>query len=322
MDRLRVFRRWALPLLPILCVAIASAMPPDPRLLSLVPRDPQLTAGMSSSSGQGHFLLMTRNNEVDFQDFLALSGVDNARLINQVILVAGLTAAGHAEHSLLASGRFDPSRIFTAAVQNGAGANEYRGIRLLVLQPFARERAELKDVRWLAILDSSIALFGTPASVQEEMDHYVARNAPDPSLTQRLARLHADDETWCVVENFVGNRDVQRALSQLDTTLASLTQDGDAFQFGIHLGRRVRFEYEITRASGDSPRPIVARLARSLVGEGMKDSSLLPASEGISDGRSERGELQVSRIRYETWIVEVSARALERARAENSPDRK
>jgi hypothetical protein len=309
MDRHQVVRRWALPLFPILCAAIASAVPPDPRLLSLVPRDPQLLAGISSSSREAHFLLITRNNEVDLQDFLGLSGVDDARVIHQVILAASITVAGRAEHSLLASGSFDQARIFTAAVQNGAGVNEYRGIKLLVLQPFARERAVLKEVRWLAILGSSVALFGTTASVQEEMDRYLARNAPDPWLTQRLARLHGDDETWCLVENFVLNGDVQRALSQLDTTLASLTGDGNVFVFGIHLGRRVRFEYEITRASGGSPQPVFAGLVRSLVGEGIKDSALLPASEDTRDGLSERGELEVSRARYETWIEEVSARA-------------
>jgi hypothetical protein len=323
MDRLHPVKRSVFLLLPILCAAIASAMPPDPRLLSLVPGAPQLVAGISSTpSRESHFLLMTRNNEVDFQDFMALSGVDDARVIHQVILVASITVAGQAEHSLLASGYFDQARIFTAALQNGAGVNEYRGIKLLVLQPFARERARLKDVRWLAILGSSVMLFGSPASVQEEMDRYVAHNAPDPLLTQRLARLHGDDETWCVVENFVHNSDIHGALSLLDTNLASLTDDGDAFQFGIHLGRRVRFEYEITRASGDSPRPIFVSLVRSLAGEGIKDSSLMPASETTGDGGSEHGELQVSRARYETWIQEVSARANERARADTSADHK
>jgi hypothetical protein len=322
MQRQHAIRRWALLLSPILCAAIASATPPDPRLLSLVPHDPQLLAGISSSPGEAHFLLFTGNNQVDLQDFLALSGVDDARLIQQVILAAGITAAGRAEHSLLASGRFDQAHIFTAAVQNGAGVGEYRGIKLLVLQPFARERAVLKDVRWLAILGSSVALFGTTASVQEEMDRYVARNAPDPSLTQRLARLHSDDETWCVVENVALNGDAQRALSLLDATLAGLTGNGDAFQFGIHLGRRVRFEYEITRAAGGSPQPIFDRLVRSIAGEGTKHSSLLAASEASTDGASERGELQVSRARYETWIKEVSARALEPLRADTSADHK
>lgn len=322
MDRQHAIRRWVLLLSPILCAAIAPATPPDPRLLSLVPHDPQLLAGISSSPGEGHFLLFTGNNEVDLQDFVALSGVDDTRVIRQVILVASLNVAGQAEHSLLASGHFDQARIFTAAVQNGAGVGEYRGMKLLVLQPFARERAVLKDVRWLAILGSGLALFGTTASVQEEMDRYVDRNAPDPWLTQKLAHLHSDDETWCVVENVTLNGDAQRALSRLDATLAGLTGNGDAFQFGIHLGRRVRFEYEITRASGGSPQPIFARLVRSLAGEGIKESSLMPASQTTSDGQSERGELQVSRARYETWIEEVSARALEPLRADTSADHK
>ena len=77
--------------------------------------------------------------------------------------------------------------------------------------------------RWLAILDSSVVLFGTPASAREEIDRYVNRNAPDPWLTQKLARMHSDNETWCVVENVALNGEAQRALSRLDTALAGLT---------------------------------------------------------------------------------------------------
>jgi hypothetical protein len=310
MDRQHAIRRCALLLSQILCAAIATAVPFDARLLSLVPRNQQLTAGISSQGREGNFLLMTGNNKVDFHDFLALSGVDDTRVIQQVILVASTSTAGHAEHSLLASGHFDQAHIFTAAVQNGAAVSEYSGIKLLVLQPFARERVVFKDVRWLAILSSSVALFGTAGSVQEEIDRYVAHDAPDPWLTQRLARLHSDDATWCIVKNFVRNPDVQRALGMLDSTLASLTEDGDAFQFGIHFGRRVRFEYEISRASGGSVKPILASLVRSLAGQAVKDSSFMPASASTGDGLSESGALEVSRARYETWIGEVSARSL------------
>jgi hypothetical protein len=310
MDRHHAIRRYALLLSQILCVAIATAMPFDARLLSLVPRDQQLTAGISSHGREGNFLLITGNNEVDFHDFLALSGVDDTRVIQQVILVASTNSAGHAEHSILASGHFDQAHMFTAAVQNGADISEYSGIRLLVLQPFARERAVFKDLRWLAILGPGVALFGTPGSVQEEIDRYLAHDAPDPWLIQRLARLHSDDTTWSIVRNFVRNGDVQRALSMLDTTLASLTENGDAFQFGIHFGKRVRFEYEISRASGGSLKPISASLVRSLAGQSMKDSSFMPASLSNNDGLSESGVLDVSRARYETWIGEVSSRSL------------
>lgn len=310
MDRRHAILRCALLLSPILCVAIATATPFDARLLSLVPRDPQLTAGIGRSGSEGNFLLMTGNNDVDFHDFLALSGVDDTRVIQQVILVASTNSAGGAEHSLLAGGHFDQAHIFTAAVQNGAVVSVYSGIKLLVVQPFARERAVFKDLRWLAILGSSIALFGTAANVEEEIDRYAAHDAPDPWLIQRLARLHSDDTTWSIVRNFVRNGDVQRALGMLDTTLASLTEDGDAFQFGIHFGKRVRFEYEISRASGGSLKPISASLVRSLAGQAMKDSSFIPASLSTSNGLSESGVLEVSRARYETWIGEVSARSL------------
>jgi hypothetical protein len=88
-----------------------------------------------------------------------------------------------------------------------------------------------------------VALFGTISTVKGELDRHLAKSAADSSLIQELARLHRDDETWCVVKEFVRNNEIQHALGSLDSTLANLTSDGDAFQFGIRFGNRIRFEF-------------------------------------------------------------------------------
>ena len=151
-------------LLPFFAVASASAVTPDPKLLSLVPPTAQIVAGMNAPSVSGQpdsFLLITRNNTVDLLDFFALSGVDDSRVIQQIMMVAVEDRTNSlAEHSLLASGRFDQKRIFKAAAQNGATFNDFKGIRVLVVPPFGRDQATFREVRWLAVIDSSIALFG------------------------------------------------------------------------------------------------------------------------------------------------------------------
>src|ERR1700751_2746773 len=77
----------------------------DSDLLSLVPPDVQIVAGMNAMTPgmqQDSFLLITHNNMVDLEDVLALSGADDARVIEQVVFVAGGLSGGLSEHSLLA----------------------------------------------------------------------------------------------------------------------------------------------------------------------------------------------------------------------------
>jgi hypothetical protein len=131
------------------------------------------------------------------------------------------------------SGHFDQTRIFKAALENGASVSEFSGIRVLVQRPLARELGTFKDVRWLALIDSTVALFGTISSVQQELSRHLAGSAVDPSLMQKLTRLRRDDATWSILGTVKHNDQVKRALSSLDPTLANLVHDGDSVQFGV-----------------------------------------------------------------------------------------
>ena len=311
MRQLHLSNALLIALFPFLAVTITSAVTPDPRLLSLVPPGAQVVAGMSAPSVPNRpasYLLVTPNNRTDFLDFISLSGIDDSRIYNQIILVAAADERGIlTEHSLLASGHFDQARIFKAAVQNGASISEFKGIPVLVLQPLERNRGTSKEVRWLAVIESNVAVFGTIASVQKELDRHLDHSAADLSLRQRLARLRRDDETWCVLAAFVHNYETRRALGSLDASLIDPAHDGDAFQFGIHYGRRIEFEYEITAASSASARATASSLSQPLAGPA-NGSSLLASPDMTGDGNTMRGVIKVSKTRYNEWLVEVSAR--------------
>jgi hypothetical protein len=291
-------------------VAPVSAVTPNSRLLSLVPPSAQVVAGMSASStgGQpGSFLLITHNNSMDLDDFVALSGGDPTRVIEQVIMAAADGRGPLTEHGLLASGHFDQARIRRSTA--GASDSLYREIPVLVVQPFARERASFNDVRWLAIIDSKIAIFGTISLVKQELDRYLSRSVADPFLVQRLGRLRADDDTWCVLTRHVYGDTIGDVLELLDAKLADSLEDGDTFLFGIHYGRRVEFEYEF-----DTPRSVGAdavsrSLVQSLAGRDVTDSSQFAASTVSQSDRVVHGALKVSRARYDAWLEEVAARA-------------
>ena len=227
MRRLRGNRTLAMLLFLPISAAVTWASP-DPSLLSLVPPGTQIVAGMTNQVPRGQpdgFLLVSQSNAVDRSDFLSLVGVDDSRIIHQIIFAAGgADPSTLGEHSLLVSGHFDQTRIFKAALDNGASVSEFSGIRVLVQQPLAREVGTFKDVRWLAVIDSTVALFGTISSVQQELARHLAGSAVDPSLMQKLARLRREDATWSVLGAVKPNDQIKHVLGSLDPTLSDLVQ--------------------------------------------------------------------------------------------------
>jgi hypothetical protein len=287
-------------------VAPASAVTPNSRLLSLVPPAAAVVAGMhapSSGSQPKDFLLITHNNSIDLDDFIALTGVDPSRVIEQVIMVAAEDGRGGlTEHSLLASGHFDHALIRRSA--SGASVTHYREIPVLVVQPFARERASFNDVRWLAIIDSNVAIFGTISLVKQELDRYLSRSVADPFLVQRLARLRADDDTWCVLARHEYSDKIGSVLELLDAKLADFLREGDTFEFGIHYGRRVEFEYAFNTPRSVGADAVSLSLVESLAGPEAGSSPLPPSNASQTDGVV-HGAVKVSRKRYDAWLAEV-----------------
>jgi hypothetical protein len=306
MRRFHANRPLAMLLFPLISVAVTWASP-DPRLLSLVPPGAQIVAGLSNPmllSGETGFLLMSPNNVVDRRDFISLVGVDDSVVVHQMIFAAGGSDTSKlGEHSLLMSGHLDQKRIFKAALENGASVTEFRGIQVLVQQPLARERSTFKDVRWLAVIDSTVALFGTISSVQQELDRHLAGSAVDPSLMQKLARLRRDDATWSVLGTVKCNDAVKHALGSLNPILANLVHEGDSLQFGVRYGRKVEVEYEITSPSSASAHANSDSLTQSLMGGNLKGSSLLPHHDITGDSASVRGVVKVAMTRYKAWVV-------------------
>ena len=289
-----------------LAVSVAKAGQSDQRLLQLVPPGANVVGAMSASAHPGQpdsFFLLTHGNSLDLEDFLALTGVDDSRRIHQVLFVSGGSGpTDQAEHSLLVSGQFDEHRIFKAALENGASKREWRGLGVLLVPPFAREKGMVPQSRWLVVLAATMAILGTETSVREELNRAFAGSAPDASLIQKRSHLRPDDDAWCMVKALPIKGEIRRSLYAIDPTLPGLLHDGDGFEFGFRYGARVEFEYEITTAD-NSTDSISYAIARSLLGKG-KASVVVPRHSG--GGHIHR--LKVSKARYEAWLTEVAAR--------------
>jgi hypothetical protein len=295
--------------------AAASGLSSDLALLRLVPPESEIIASMLQSptrGQQGSFLLITGNNRIDFQDFLAIAGADPSRSIRQVVFLAAPGEKGIlSEHSLLASGHFNRDAIFRFGDNRNARMESYRGIPVLVVPAFERERGTFNELRWLSILDSnvadsSIAVFGTMESVERELDRYLAKSEPDPLLMERLSRLGREDETWCLLPAPREGGVIQSALEKLDAELGAVANEGGPLEFGIHFGRRVEITASSAVVSLTSP-----NLQLGALGEQSRAASyFLPSSGDEGDGTLKRTVVKVSRRRYEEWLSGFSLRGL------------
>jgi hypothetical protein len=295
-------------LFPIMAAGVGRSFSPDLRLISLVPSDAEMVAGIGAPTMYGQqpntFLLITPNNAADLNDFLALSGVDDARVIHQVILVATKQATRNPDrHSLLASGHFNQARIFKAAVENGAVVDQYRSVGIVVLSPFQRERQSLPDVRWLAIVSENVAILGTIEDVRAELDRHLDKARADVPLMRWLAQLEGDDMSWCLVRTLAQNDLILHALRSLDPEFARRVHDGDTILFGIHYGRRIRFEYILTAsvASAEAGSPSLVPTSGT---PNATAYPLMAASPQVNG--SIRGRMYLSTTRYEKWLADVS----------------
>jgi hypothetical protein len=310
MRRFHGMRTLAMLFFPLIAVEMVSAAPPDAKLLSLVPPGTQLVAGACNQAHPGapeSFLLTGRYNLIDRRDFLSLAGVDDSMRMGQMIFTSGGGDPSRwGEHSILISGHFDQERIFKAAVQNGAKVTEFKGIRVLVQPPFARELDTIKDVRWLAVMDSNVALFGTRTSVEDELERYLAQSATDPLLMLKVSRLHNDNATWSVLGAFDVDNQLEQVFASLDPVLANLIHDRKSFQFGVHYGKKVELEYDVILPSAAPPPSISNFSGQSLVAGNSNGSSLLPRQDPAGVHRV----VKITIAQYKAWLLECAQAAV------------
>ena len=98
-------------------------------------------------------------------------------------------------------------------------------------------------------------------------------------------------------------------LRALDAKLADSLQDGDTFEFGIHYGRRVEFEYAFNTSRSVGSDVVSRSLVQSLSGRELKDASVATASGSSPENGVVRGVVKISKERYDAWLAEVIASA-------------
>ncbi len=257
------------------------ASPLNNPLLPLVPRGAEIVAGFDNhpvgQHGHGRLLLSTRNDRLDLDDWQGLAGVDNKRVIDEVIEVAASSASGRlTEHLLLVAGRFDRERIFKAAELNGAQRSEYEGLTVLLIKPFAREQGEMLDTRWLVILNDRIAMLGTETMVQDALRRYAAHADIDMPLMERLAQMRHDVTSWTIL---VGSPSTEGSLvfTQPNSVLTRLLDGAEVLMIGTRFGAKVRVDFSL-HGHNDPQSEFLTEKAASLADVFAKESPILSGS--------------------------------------------
>jgi hypothetical protein len=266
----RMLRLLLSVLMTALTLTTAYAAPQSNPLLGLVPPGSEIVAGIEDPATD-HLLLVTTNNTLDFSDFLALVGVDEHRRINKMVEVAASSPIGElTERLLLAAGLFDRDHVFHAAMVNGATTTNFSGVNVLVVAPFAREKQQIQDTRWMAILDNWVLAFGTPVMVKTAIGRYQTRQRPDGVLAQRIAQLHGDVGSWNVLAMPAAVVARHVAPGQIEPFWMRLLEHGDVLTFGIRNGKKMRLYVSLETASGGE----AAGVAESLRSPGVLRTDL------------------------------------------------
>lgn len=240
------------------CAGKASAAPQQSRLLRLVPAGAQIVAGIEdphNPDSHGRLLLVTHNDNLDFEDWIARTGVDDTRRVDEVIEVAGSSERGElAEHLLLVAGRFDAERIFAAAQRNGAREALYKDTRVLAIDPMEREKDALRETRWMAMLDGgSVAVFGTERMVREAIDRFEERSGVNATLAQRMSRLRGDVNSWDVLAMPSDVLARHIGLGKMNAEWSGALAGSDELVLGIHYGAKARLDFAVHSATGETP---------------------------------------------------------------------
>jgi hypothetical protein len=287
------------------------AFPANLKLVPLIPGGCEVVAGFENRHDpytSGRILLTTHNNRLDLDDWLALAGVDNQRVFDEIVEAAASRSGGELkEHLLLVAGHFDGEKIYRSAEQNGARSSRFDGLKVVLIEPFAREQGDMLETRWLVILNDRIAMFGTPAIVQNALGRYFNHAVPDPVLLERLSQLNPDITSWNVLVAPPMSRNLNFARAHC--AWARLMEDTELLMVGARFGPKIRVDF-VVGATSDRGKEYFTRKAALFTGVFTQNSSHEATLSESFEPRLEnllveehriQGSVALSRKQFDEW---------------------
>ena len=290
----------------------AGASPAESRLLPMVPEDAQIVSGMKltlESETQDRLSLVVHNNNLDFNDWLALVSVDPRVSGRELVQAAASSPRGELEERLLlVDGTFDATHIYRAALEGGASAAEFAGVRVLILLPFVREKDARVGVRWLAIPDDRTALFGTPLLVQQALHRRSAHAETNAVLAGHLKELRAGVDDWTVIamppdmfERHLGNT------SYAAEAIQALTRSDDLLMGFRYARSRATIDF-VAHASRDLSQEMIASDQAQLLAARFNRDSRVHLERITVQGRRVSGSLTITGTKWANTARELANR--------------
>jgi hypothetical protein len=295
--------------------------PSEDPLLRLVPANAGIVAGIEDphhGDQSGRLLIVTHSDNADLQDWIALARADDGQHVDRLIEVAASSPRGELiEHLLLARGAFNGRHILNAARSSGGPDYRYDGVQIVELKPFSLQNKEMRDTRWLTVLDDNTVVFGTPLLVKDALDRYASSAAVDAALAKRMRELEPDVNSWSIL-TMPGKMMVTHLLpGVLDDACAALIRQATAFSVSVHYGSKERIDFAFGMGSADAANALAARIrgpAHLLPASGMLHSQLHDVSV---QGNEVSGSLRVAAKAFDPWLAGLVARASAGAHDQN-----
>ena len=296
---------------PALMLGIATpavASPANWTLLPLVPPGARIVAGFENYRDphrHGQLLLTTHSDRLDLADWQSITGVDSKRVVDQVVEVADDFLDGElTEHLVLVAGRFDTERIFHSVQMNGAESREFEGQAVMLIKPFEREKNDMVQIRWLAILDGKVGLFGTPSLVQQAIRRYASHANADMILRERLSVLRSDVSSWNVLVGVP--RGVKGFLLHPGSRWRPLLEDADVLMIAARFGPKVRVDFSV-HAPENRGGDFFRNKANSFAAVFELQRPHSPLRNLLYETNHVQGSIEMSMEQFESWGDQANA---------------
>jgi hypothetical protein len=255
----------------------------DTPLLNLVPAESKVIAGMrvdrTLASPFGRYLLsQARQDDPSLNKFIEATGFDPRRDLQEIV-----TAASDVDRKkglVLARGVFMGPQILSAAQAHGAGTLVmYNGVQVL--------QTSGKRVKWLAIVEGTIAVAGDQEMVKAALDRR-AGTTVNSALAPEAASLQNLYDAWVVAAGVFTPPVSARTPAAPAAALAAIQKT----RAGVQFGTNVRFTGEaVTRSDKDAQALVdVVRFMASMLQLNRNDNGQSQLIEPILNSMELRAE--------------------------------
>jgi hypothetical protein len=178
----------------LLLAATTAMAAVDPGLLNLVMPDAQVISGiqvaqtLASPFGQ-YILSQMAPGDPGFQQFLANTGFDPSKDLQQILAATGNTTVNPQNVLVLGRGTFQLTQINTAATSYGAIVTQYRGVNIYA-SPDSKSQSSV------AFPDATTAIIGNISAVEAAIDRDLAKSTFTGPLATLAQTVGTANQAW------------------------------------------------------------------------------------------------------------------------------